>query len=123
MKTYSVNKKEVTIQEITEMVQSKLALVNDGHPSQYFSVAIEDEEGDSYSTETVRIRVSNHSANRQNNGTQVTFSFVTGTCDQGYNRMINEWEVTDVEEMLTSTFEYVEDILEYELNEVKLEEF
>lgn len=123
MKTYSVNNQQVSVEKIAEMIQSRFAMVNDGYPSQYFTVLIEEEDGDSYASEAVKIRVSDHSANRHNNGDQVTLSFVTDTCDQGYRRMVNEWEVIDTEDMLTSTYEYVSDILEYELNEVKLEEY
>ena len=75
----------------------------------YFNV--EDSEGN-----TVKIRVSNHSANRQNNS-EKTLSFVTERTEQrksGYNRMINEWVI--IENGLTDTYEELEDVLESELN-------
>jgi len=78
--------------------------------SYYFSV--EDANGNS-----IKIRVSDHSANRQNNSDTIkTLSFVaqrTAQRKSGYNRMINEWAVLD--NGLTDTYEELEDILAYEL--------
>jgi hypothetical protein len=64
----------------------------------------------------VKIRVGNHSANRQNN-LEKTLSFITERTEQkksGYNQMVNEWVV--LEEGYTDTYETLEDILENELN-------
>ena len=76
----------------------------------YFNV--EDSEGN-----IVKIRVGNHSANRQNNSdSQKTLSFITERTEQkksGYNRMINEWAI--LENGLSDTYEEVECILENEL--------
>jgi hypothetical protein len=76
----------------------------------YFNV--EDLKGNS-----VKIRVGNHSANRQNNSdSENTLSFVTERTEQkksGYNRMINEWAI--LENGLTDTYEEIEYILENEL--------
>ena len=75
----------------------------------YFSV--EDSKGN-----TVKIRVGNHSANRQNNS-EKTLSFITERTHQkksGYNQMVNEWAI--LEEGYTDTYETIEDILENELN-------
>jgi hypothetical protein len=76
----------------------------------YFNV--EDSEGN-----TVKIRVGNHSANRQNNSdSEKTLSFVSERTEQkksGYNRMINEWAI--LENGLTDTYEEIEYILENEL--------
>jgi hypothetical protein len=78
--------------------------------SLYFSV--EDSKGD-----TVKIRTSNHSANRQNNSDTKTLSFITDRTPQkksAYNSMINEWCIMN--NGLTDTYEEIEDILENELN-------
>jgi len=78
--------------------------------SKYFT--IEDANGNE-----VKIRVSNHSANDNNNSEDIkTLSFVTERTEQrksAYNRMINEWAI--LENGLTDTYEEIEEILEYEL--------
>jgi adenosyl cobinamide kinase/adenosyl cobinamide phosphate guanylyltransferase len=64
----------------------------------------------------VKIRVSNHSANRNNND-EKTLSFITERTQQkksSYNQMINEWAI--LENGLTDTYEEIEYILENELN-------
>jgi len=64
----------------------------------------------------VKIRVGNHSANRQNNS-EKTLSFITERTLQkksGYNQMVNEWVI--LEEGYTDTYETLEDVLENELN-------
>jgi hypothetical protein len=69
-----------------------------------------------YNGNNVKIRVGNHSANRQNNS-EKTLSFITQRTEQkksGYNQMVNEWVV--LEEGYTDTYETLEDVLENELN-------
>jgi hypothetical protein len=79
----------------------------DKYPSQYFTA--EDRNG-----VTCKIRVSNHSANRQNNGDTKTLSFVTATqMTQGGKKMTNEW-VVDLENELTDTFQTIEEVLDWE---------
>ena len=75
----------------------------------YFNV--EDSEG-----EIVKIRVSDHSANRQNNGEIKTLSFILCRTEQrksAYNSMANEWVI--LESGLTDTYEEIESVLEWEL--------
>jgi len=74
----------------------------------YFNV--EDSKGN-----TIKIRVSNHSANSQNNS-EKTLSFITERTEQkksAYNKMIDEWAI--LENGLTDTYEEIEYILENEL--------
>lgn len=95
----------MTIEQIANKVREYLEL---GF-SKYFSV--EDSEGN-----TVKIRVSNHSANRCNNSCDKTLSFISNRTEQkrsAYNQMVNEWEI--LENGLTDTYEEIESILEYEL--------
>lgn len=94
------------ITEITEKVKELLQKQG----SHYFNVDVSEDV-------TVKIRVSDHSANRGNNGDRLTLSFVSARCDQGYKRMTNEWLVSDIEDMLTDTYEYVSEILEWELEQ------
>lgn len=102
-----------SVEKITEWVKKSLTLVNNGHPSQYLTVEVEDDNGDyAYA----KIRVSNHSAKRTNNGDTFTLSFITQTCDQGFLGMKNEWLMEDENEMITNTYEYVSDIIDWELN-------
>jgi hypothetical protein len=95
----------MTIQQITAKIKLHLELPG----SRYFNV--ENAKG-----ETVKIRVSDHSANRNNNGDTKTLSFISQTCDQGYRAMINEWVIDDIEDMYATTFQSVEEILENELS-------
>ena len=62
--------------------------------------------------ETIKIRVSDHSAKKWNNGDTKTLSFVSARCNQGYQAMTNEWLV--LENGLTDTYEEISDILENE---------
>ena len=76
--------------------------------SSYFNV--EDSEGN-----TVKIRVSDHSANRQNNSER-TLSFINERTMQkksAYNQMVDEWAI--LENGLTDTYQTIEEILENEL--------
>ena len=94
-----------TIEQIATKIREKLEC---GY-SFYFNV--EDSEGN-----TVKIRVSNHSANRENNSEAKTLSFVTTRTEQkksAYNQMVCEWEI--LENGLTDTYEEIESILENEL--------
>lgn len=77
----------------------------DKNPSKYFS--IEDRNGN-----TCKIRVSNHSANRWNNGDTKSLSFITQQVDQGFKRMSNEW-VVDLENELTDTFQSIAEVLDW----------
>ncbi len=100
------NKKEImTTSQITEKIKMYLELPG----SRYFNV--QDSKGD-----TVKIRVSDHSGNYHNNKGEKTLSFISCTCNQGYRAMITEWEVDDLEDMFTTTYQSVVEILENELN-------
>jgi hypothetical protein len=91
-----------TINEIAEEIRSNLGC---GY-THYFTA--EGKNG-----EDIKIRVSNHSANSDNNGDQQTLSFVTERTPQrksAYNRMIEEWAILD--NGLTDTYEEIEYILE-----------
>jgi hypothetical protein len=95
-----------TIEQISSEIRE---YINCGY-THYFTA--EDSEGN-----TVNIRVSNHSANRNNNSdSKKTLSFITERTEQrksAYNSMINEWVI--FENGLTDTYEEIESILEYEL--------
>lgn len=72
--------------------------------SHYFNLV--DADGD-----TLKIRVSDHSANRQNNGDRRTLSFIskrTPAKTMGWG-MAAEWLVIDND--MTDTYEYIGDIL------------
>jgi competence transcription factor ComK len=93
-----------TINEASEAIREGLEI---GYSS-YFNM--EDSNG-----ETVKIRVSDHSANKQNNSCK-TLSFIQERTEQrksGYNQMFAEWVV--LENGLTDTYESIEDVLSYEL--------
>lgn len=72
--------------------------------SHYFNV--EGEDG-----EVIKIRCSDHSANRLNNH-EKTLSFISKFCNQGYRKMINEWVIQ--ENGLTDTYQTIEEVLEWE---------
>lgn len=94
----------MTTSEIANKIRESLTL---GY-SIYFNV--ENNKG-----EIVKIRVSNHSANKSNNS-EKTLSFITNRTEQNksaYNQMINEWAI--LENGLTDTYEEIEDVLENEL--------
>ena len=105
MKTLSINSQNVTISQLVDKIQSKLNNVSEGFASQYISVEIEDEKTGDY--EIFKIRVSDHSARKQNNGETKTLSFITDTCNQGYSAMMfNEYVVENIEEMHTNETNY-----------------
>lgn len=89
---------EITIDKLVSLIQEKLMLVEDNHPSQYINIGIENDLDFCGFT----IRVSNHSAKKINNSNQ-TLSFITDTCNQGYSGMgFNEYVVEDIEDMDTN---------------------
>lgn len=93
-----------SIYKIAETIRENL----NSESTHYFNV--QDSQGN-----TIKIRVGNHSANRQNNS-EKTLSFITERTHQkksGYNQMVNEWVI--LEEGYTDTYETIEDILENEL--------
>ena len=95
---------KLSIEQIANEIRSR---INNDYTS-YFTV--ENNEG-----ELVKIRVSNHSGNEQNNS-QKTLSFVNERTSQrrsAYNQMINEWAI--LENGLTDTYQEIEYILENEL--------
>ncbi|MCT4024385.1 hypothetical protein HZP91_15340 [Elizabethkingia anophelis] len=99
MKTLTIKNKEVTISQLVDKIKYNLKNVQDGFASQYIVVEIVD--GDDY--DTFKIRVSDHSAKKQNNGDTKTLSFITERCDQGYSSMMyNEYVVDDIEDMNTN---------------------
>lgn len=75
--------------------------------SHYFTV--QDSNGND-----VKIRVSDHSANRNNNGDEKTLSFISARCNQGYRSMINEWVIDELG--MTDTGQEISEVLEWELN-------
>ena len=109
MKTLTLKGNNVSIGYLTELVKSKLENA-ENNASQYISICVED--GEYYAN--VKIRVSNHSAKKENGN---CLSFITGSCNQGYSFLSTEWEVESIDSMLTTTSEYISDILEYELFE------
>jgi hypothetical protein len=97
----------MTTSQIAEKIES---LIDNVVGTQYFTV--EDCNGNN-----VKIRVSDHSANYQNNGETKTLSFVANRTEQrksAYNQMINEWAY--IGDGLVDTYESIEDIIESELN-------
>lgn len=93
--------------EIIRKIEFNLDLCRQGFSSFYFTV--EDING-----ETVQIRVSNHSANRQN-FTYKTLSFITEKTYQrksAYNYTANEWVIA--EDGISDTMQTIEDILDWE---------
>ncbi len=94
----------MTLTEISNKINEMLEMVRNGYSSQYFNV--EDVNG-----ENVKIRVSNHSANEQNN-TGRTLSFVTETTLRMSGKMVSEWAVD--EDGYTDTFQTIEEVLDWE---------
>lgn len=95
---------KLSIEQIANEIRSR---INNDYTT-YFTV--ENNEG-----ELVKIRVSNHSGNEQNNS-QKTLSFVSERTSQrrsAYNQMVNEWAI--LENGLTDTYQEIEYILENEL--------
>jgi hypothetical protein len=94
------------MQEIEDRIR-ELLLVPGTH---YFQVEIKD--GDS-----IKIRVSDHSANRQNNGDQLTLSFISQRTPQkksAYNAMHKEWSI--LENGLTDTYQELSEIIADNIN-------
>lgn len=96
----------MNISEIATKIEFRLANLTG---SNYFNV--EDSKGN-----TVKIRTSDHSANRQNNGDTKTLSFVSNkTVAESIGRHLStEWEILDGG--YTDTYQSIEEILEWELN-------
>ena len=69
-----------------------------------------------------RSRVSDHPGKRSNNDGVFTLSFIIdrNRCGHGYDRIDREWEVIDTEDLLTDTYEYVRDIVEWELENIEV---
>lgn len=116
MKSYSIKDKNINIDFLNNWVKDSIDKVNNGYPSQYITVTIEQEICEEYYCNTAKLRVSDHSGKKENNKGQFTLSFITSRCDQGYSLINNEWELEDITSMLTTTSEYVKDIIEWELN-------
>lgn len=99
MKTIKIANQELSVVELVEKIQSLIILVQNGHPSQYINVSIEDEDN----FDSFKIRVSNHSANRLNNSdNSKTLSFITESCHQNYSMSYNQYIVDDIEDMNTN---------------------
>ena len=116
----SINGKQVTVNTLVDMVKTRLEMCNDGHPSQYITVRVTEDE----LTELISIRVSDHTGRKQNN-TLDTLSFISNRIDQGYDRMCNEYLVDDLEDMLTDECNYrgylsVEEIIEDFVTDLEL---
>lgn len=90
---------------LAERILDSLKNIN-GWPSKY--IMAEDTNG-----HLVKIRISDHSGKKQNNGDTKTLSFITKHVDQGYSAIANEW-VVDLETELTDTFQPIEEVLEWE---------
>jgi hypothetical protein len=71
------------IQAIAEKVTFYLSLPG----SRYFNVV-------NSTGETIKVRVSDHSANHHNNSDK-TISFISARCNQGFSAMKSEYVVTD----------------------------
>lgn len=94
----------------------------DGSYSRYLRVFVEEETETEYREREVKIRVSDHPGKRSNNDGVFTLSFIIdrNRCGHGYDRIDREWEVIDTEDLLTDTYEYVRDIIEWELNNLEV---
>lgn len=94
--------------EIISKIEDLLSYLREGifYGSHYFCV-------ENLYGEVVKIRVSDHSANKQNNR-EKTISFVTKKTPQkksGYNQMIDEFEVET--NGLTDTSQTIQEVLEW----------
>jgi len=95
------------IQDITNRIYELLENVNG---SNYFTVYSNDGK-------EIKIRVSNHSANHNNNGNIKTLSFVSEKTEQrksDLNKMVCEWEVSEKYDGYTDTYQDIEEVLEWE---------
>jgi hypothetical protein len=95
-----------TIQEIAKKIET---ILQDVSRTEYFTVYGVDGR-------QIKIRVGNHSGNKRNNGDTKTLSFISNRTTQrqsAYNSMIEEWEVS-LENMLTDTYQTIEQVLEWE---------
>lgn len=94
---------------ITTINQAAIEVVNllhifQGKGSHYFNVQI--------NGELIKIRVSDHTANKSNNKGLKTISFVTGWCNQGYNSMVDEYCI-NMDGTMNENWENVEECLLY----------
>jgi hypothetical protein len=96
----------MTYTEIKEKIMHLLNTPYGG--SHYFTV--EGMDG-----EPIKIRVSDHSANRHNNKGEKTLSFISARCNQGYKAMMDEWVID--KDGYSDTYQTIEEILEW--NDVK----
>jgi hypothetical protein len=94
----------MTHAEISKKIVTLLEVVKNGGKTEYFNV-------ESIDGETVKIRVSNHSGKKQNNGDTKTLSFVSAYCVQGYQAITCEWLID--EDGYTDTYQSIEEILEW----------
>ena len=120
MRIITINGKKKSINDLVEMVKMRLEMCNDGHPSQYITIRVTEDE----LTELFSIRVSDHTGRKQNNSLD-TLSFISNRVDQGYDRMSNEYLVDDLEDMLTDECNHrgylsVEEIIEDFINDLEL---
>lgn len=126
MRVLTVSNREVKVNTLVSMVNDRLKMVIDGHASQYITVEVGEEREDGYWYNTITLRVSNHSAKKQNNNRE-TLSFVSDVCNQGFSGMIgNEYLVDDLEDMNTnetnqSGYLSVYSIIEDFINNLELE--
>lgn len=97
-----------TIAEATQQVMKNLEKVASIGGSYYFNLELNEDE-------TIKIRVSDHSANSSNNRDR-TISFVTNWVDQGYKAMrFEEYEV-NADGSMTENWMNVAECLEYILD-------
>ncbi len=106
-----------SIEEIVNWIAENIREV-DGSYSRYLRIFVEEETETEYREREVKIRVSDHPGKRSNNDGVFTLSFIIdrNRCGHGYDRIDREWEVIDTEDLLTDTYEYVRDIVEWELS-------
>lgn len=125
MRTLLIKNQETTIANLVDIIRTKLELTSDGHPSQYITIKVEEETEEEFLSSLVKIRISNHSANRSNNDIP-TLSFINETCNQGYSAMYgNEYVVDDLEDMNTNETNSrgwlsVEEVIDDFINDLKL---
>lgn len=125
MRTLYIKNEATTLLNLVDIIKTKLEMTLDGHPSQYITVRVEEESDDEILSELIKIRVSNHSANKKNND-MPTLSFVNDSCDQGFSKMsCNEYIVDDLEDMNTNETNSrgwlsVEEVVDDFVNDLKL---
>ena len=101
-------------EELINWIQNELVYFrNNPYKSTSYKLFFQSEED----VEGIKIRVSNHSANKQNDSNNKTISFITKYSSQkksAYNRVISEYVID--EDGYTEDGKNIEKILDWELN-------